>query len=140
MHTQFVSTLSLVHTAFGDLQSNTHCHFFLSPFSLSPPSLPPFRFVPFLSFSHTTSFSLPFFTPSLPHVNPPLPPPLSLLPPLPPPPPPPQVRIIPVQLQMLFARLLMLDQQSCRVDGLISSFGWTNNEVSKAANSATNVE
>jgi ubiquitin carboxyl-terminal hydrolase 40 len=39
-----------------------------------------------------------------------------------------QVRVIPVQLQILFARLLLLNQQSCGVDGLISSFGWTNNE------------
>jgi ubiquitin carboxyl-terminal hydrolase 40 len=39
-----------------------------------------------------------------------------------------QVRIIPIQLQILFARLLLLNQQSCRVDGLINSFGWTNNE------------
>ena len=37
--------------------------------------------------------------------------------------------MIPVQLQILFARLLLLNQQSCGVDGLISSFGWTNNEV-----------
>lgn len=40
-----------------------------------------------------------------------------------------QVRVIPVQLQILFSRLLLLNQQSCGVDGLVSSFGWTNNEV-----------
>lgn len=40
-----------------------------------------------------------------------------------------QVRVIPIQLQKLFARLLLLNQQSAAVDALTTSFGWINNEV-----------
>ena len=40
-----------------------------------------------------------------------------------------QVRVIPIQLQKLFARLLLLNQQSAAVDALTTSFGWKNNEV-----------
>ena len=40
-----------------------------------------------------------------------------------------QVRVIPVQLQKLFANLLLLNQQSCSVDALTNSFGWSNSEV-----------
>lgn len=40
-----------------------------------------------------------------------------------------QVRLIPIQLQKLFARLLLLNQQSAAVDALTTSFGWRNNEV-----------
>lgn len=39
-----------------------------------------------------------------------------------------RVRAIPVQLQALFSRILLLDQNSVGVEGLINSFGWTNNE------------
>ncbi|XP_064401493.1 ubiquitin carboxyl-terminal hydrolase 40-like isoform X3 [Halichondria panicea] len=38
------------------------------------------------------------------------------------------VRVIPVQLQKLFANLLLLNQQSCSVDALTNSFGWSNSE------------
>ncbi|XP_046546355.1 ubiquitin carboxyl-terminal hydrolase 40-like [Haliotis rubra] len=39
-----------------------------------------------------------------------------------------KVRVIPLQLQRLFARLLLLDQQSVSTADLTESFGWTNNE------------
>ncbi|XP_019857565.1 PREDICTED: ubiquitin carboxyl-terminal hydrolase 40-like [Amphimedon queenslandica] len=38
------------------------------------------------------------------------------------------IRDIPVQLQHLFARMLLADQDTVGVEGLVSSFGWTNNE------------
>lgn len=34
-----------------------------------------------------------------------------------------------MQLQKLFVRLLLLNQQSADVDALTTSFGWKNNEV-----------
>ena len=40
-----------------------------------------------------------------------------------------QVREIPVELQKLFVRLLLSDQQSAEVDALTNSFGWKSNEV-----------
>ena len=40
-----------------------------------------------------------------------------------------QVREIPVELQKLFARLLLLNQQSSEVNALTTSFGWKSNEV-----------
>ena len=40
-----------------------------------------------------------------------------------------QVRAIPLQLQRLFARLLLLNQSSAEVTALTDSFGWTNSEV-----------
>ena len=40
-----------------------------------------------------------------------------------------KVRVIPVHLQKLFARLLLLNQQSASTTELTDSFGWTNNEV-----------
>ena len=40
-----------------------------------------------------------------------------------------QVRVIPIQLQKLFARLLLVQQQSIGTQELTDSFGWTNNEV-----------
>ncbi|KAG8432555.1 hypothetical protein GDO86_016985 [Hymenochirus boettgeri] len=39
-----------------------------------------------------------------------------------------QVRIIPLQLQRLFAQLLLLDQQAMSTTDLTSSFGWNSNE------------
>ncbi len=38
-------------------------------------------------------------------------------------------RKIPLQLQRLFGRLLLLDRQSASTTDLTNSFGWTNNEV-----------
>ena len=40
-----------------------------------------------------------------------------------------QVREIPVELQKLFVRLLLLNQQSAEVNALTNSFGWKSNEV-----------
>ena len=40
-----------------------------------------------------------------------------------------QVREIPVELQKLFVRLLLSDQQSAEVNALTNSFGWKSNEV-----------
>lgn len=40
-----------------------------------------------------------------------------------------QVREIPIRLQELFAKLLLLDQDSVGVEELVNSFGWNNNEV-----------
>ena len=40
-----------------------------------------------------------------------------------------QVRVIPLQLQKLFAKLLLLDQDSISTSELTNSFGWTANEV-----------
>lgn len=40
-----------------------------------------------------------------------------------------KVRVIPLQLQKLFARLLMSDRQSVLTTELTDSFGWINNEV-----------
>ena len=37
--------------------------------------------------------------------------------------------MIPIQLQKLFARLLLLNQQSAGVESLTTSFGWSNTEV-----------
>lgn len=37
-------------------------------------------------------------------------------------------RVIPIQLQRLFARLLLLDASAVGTDELRASFGWTNNE------------
>ncbi|CAH2306307.1 ubiquitin carboxyl-terminal hydrolase 40 [Pelobates cultripes] len=39
-----------------------------------------------------------------------------------------KVRIIPLQLQRLFAQLLLLDQQAASTTDLTNSFGWNNNE------------
>ncbi|KAG8184262.1 hypothetical protein JTE90_001081 [Oedothorax gibbosus] len=39
-----------------------------------------------------------------------------------------RVRIIPLQLQRLFARLLLVDQQAASTTELTDSFGWSNNE------------
>ncbi|XP_066431806.1 ubiquitin carboxyl-terminal hydrolase 40 [Eleutherodactylus coqui] len=39
-----------------------------------------------------------------------------------------KVRIIPLQLQRLFAQLLLVDQQAASTSDLTSSFGWDNNE------------
>ncbi|XP_018413764.1 PREDICTED: ubiquitin carboxyl-terminal hydrolase 40-like [Nanorana parkeri] len=39
-----------------------------------------------------------------------------------------KVRIIPLQLQRLFAQLLLVDQQAASTADLTSSFGWDNNE------------
>ncbi|XP_070564811.1 LOW QUALITY PROTEIN: ubiquitin carboxyl-terminal hydrolase 40-like [Ptychodera flava] len=39
-----------------------------------------------------------------------------------------KVRVIPIQLQRLFSRLLLSDEQSCCTTDLTDSFGWTNNE------------
>nr|DBA19934.1 TPA: hypothetical protein GDO54_015689 [Pyxicephalus adspersus] len=39
-----------------------------------------------------------------------------------------KVRIIPLQLQQLFAQLLLVDQQAASTTDLTSSFGWDNNE------------
>ena len=40
------------------------------------------------------------------------------------------MREIPVELQKLFVRLLLLNQQSAEVNALTNSFGWKSNEVS----------
>lgn len=40
-----------------------------------------------------------------------------------------KVRIIPLQLQRLFAQLLLLDQEAASTADLTDSFGWTSNEV-----------
>ncbi|XP_037550519.1 ubiquitin carboxyl-terminal hydrolase 40 [Nematolebias whitei] len=39
-----------------------------------------------------------------------------------------KVRVIPLELQRLFARLLLVDQQSASTTDLTASFGWNNNE------------
>ncbi|GFX09981.1 ubiquitin carboxyl-terminal hydrolase 40 [Trichonephila clavipes] len=39
-----------------------------------------------------------------------------------------KIRIIPLQLQRLFARLLLVDQQAASTTELTDSFGWSNNE------------
>jgi ubiquitin carboxyl-terminal hydrolase 40 len=39
-----------------------------------------------------------------------------------------KLRIIPIELQRLFAQLLLLDQEACSTNRLTDSFGWTNNE------------
>ncbi|XP_038044893.1 ubiquitin carboxyl-terminal hydrolase 40-like [Patiria miniata] len=39
-----------------------------------------------------------------------------------------KVRVIPIQLQRLFGRLLLLDQQSASTEELTNSFGWQNSE------------
>ncbi|XP_039249440.2 ubiquitin carboxyl-terminal hydrolase 40-like [Styela clava] len=39
-----------------------------------------------------------------------------------------KVRKIPIQLQMLLARLLLLDQYACTTEGLTESFGWVDSE------------
>ena len=39
------------------------------------------------------------------------------------------MREIPVELQKLFIRLLLLNQQSAEVSALTNSFGWKSNEV-----------
>lgn len=39
-----------------------------------------------------------------------------------------KVRVIPLELQNLFARLLLLDEQTTTTTALTESFGWTNNE------------
>ncbi|MCJ8750146.1 hypothetical protein PDJAM_G00259220 [Pangasius djambal] len=39
-----------------------------------------------------------------------------------------KVRLIPLELQNLFARLLLLDEQTTTTTALTESFGWTNNE------------
>lgn len=41
----------------------------------------------------------------------------------------PQVRVIPLELQRLFAHLLLVDQQSASTAGLTDSFGWNSSEV-----------
>ena len=41
----------------------------------------------------------------------------------------PQVRVIPLELQRLFARLLLVDQQSASTADLTDSFGWNSTEV-----------
>ncbi|XP_028809756.1 ubiquitin carboxyl-terminal hydrolase 40 isoform X2 [Denticeps clupeoides] len=41
-----------------------------------------------------------------------------------------KVRVIPLELQRLFAQLLLVDQQSASTADLTDSFGWTNNEES----------
>ena len=45
-----------------------------------------------------------------------------------------QVRVIPLELQRLFAHLLLMDQQSASTTQLTDSFGWKNNEVCKDTN------
>lgn len=40
-----------------------------------------------------------------------------------------QARVIPLQLQKLFAKLLLLDQDSISTTDLTDSFGWAGNEV-----------
>uniref|UniRef100_A0A8C9RC55 Ubiquitin specific peptidase 40 n=1 Tax=Scleropages formosus TaxID=113540 RepID=A0A8C9RC55_SCLFO len=44
--------------------------------------------------------------------------------------PPPRVRVIPLELQRLFAHLLLVDQQAASTADLTDSFGWTNREES----------
>ena len=44
-----------------------------------------------------------------------------------------QVRIIPLQLQRLFAQLLLLDQEAASTADLTDSFGWTSDEVRRSA-------
>uniref|UniRef100_F6PIR1 USP domain-containing protein n=2 Tax=Ciona intestinalis TaxID=7719 RepID=F6PIR1_CIOIN len=39
-----------------------------------------------------------------------------------------KVRKIPLQLQLLFARLLLINQSSCKTEDLTDSFGWRNSE------------
>ncbi len=39
-----------------------------------------------------------------------------------------KVRVIPMELQRLFAQLLTLDQEVCSTARLTESFGWSNNE------------
>lgn len=46
-------------------------------------------------------------------------------------PPRPQVRVIPLELQRLFASLLLIDQQSASTADLTDSFGWNSSEVSE---------
>ena len=41
----------------------------------------------------------------------------------------PQVRVIPLELQRLFASLLLADQQSASTADLTDSFGWNSSEV-----------
>lgn len=43
----------------------------------------------------------------------------------------PQVRIIPLQLQRLFAQLLLLDQEAASTIDLTDSFGWSSDEVGR---------
>lgn len=40
-----------------------------------------------------------------------------------------QVRVIPLELQRLFASLLLADQQSASTADLTDSFGWNSSEV-----------
>lgn len=40
-----------------------------------------------------------------------------------------QVRVIPLELQRLFASLLLVDQQSASTASLTDSFGWNSSEV-----------
>ena len=40
-----------------------------------------------------------------------------------------QARVIPLQLQKLFAKLLLLDQDSISTTDLTDSFGWAGSEV-----------
>ena len=40
-----------------------------------------------------------------------------------------QARVIPLQLQKLFAKLLLLNQDSISTTDLTDSFGWAGNEV-----------
>lgn len=42
-----------------------------------------------------------------------------------------KVRVIPLELQRLFARLLLVDQQSASTADLTDSFGWNNSEESR---------
>uniref|UniRef100_A0AAZ3PCN6 USP domain-containing protein n=1 Tax=Oncorhynchus tshawytscha TaxID=74940 RepID=A0AAZ3PCN6_ONCTS len=42
-----------------------------------------------------------------------------------------KVRVIPLELQRLFARLLLVDQQSASTTDLTDSFGWNNSEESR---------
>uniref|UniRef100_A0AAZ3RDP7 USP domain-containing protein n=1 Tax=Oncorhynchus tshawytscha TaxID=74940 RepID=A0AAZ3RDP7_ONCTS len=42
-----------------------------------------------------------------------------------------KVRVIPLELQRLFARLLLVDQQSASTGDLTDSFGWNNSEESR---------
>ncbi|KAI4885060.1 hypothetical protein NFI96_022513 [Prochilodus magdalenae] len=43
-----------------------------------------------------------------------------------------EVRVIPLELQRLFARLLLLDEQTASTAALTDSFGWTNHEVQQS--------
>lgn len=49
----------------------------------------------------------------------------------------PQVRIIPLQLQRLFAQLLLLDQEAASTIDLTDSFGWTSDEVGRCQQEAS---